>query len=70
MHLNSECSRNAILTDSAFMCALCRAESESVVPSQDPVPQRIETHEQPILSTPSTSASVLDPSLAPKEEEK
>lgn len=28
MHLNSVCSRNAIITDSAFMCALCRGLEE------------------------------------------
>nr|CDS29106.2 kinase D interacting substrate of 220 kDa [Hymenolepis microstoma] len=70
MHLNSECSRNAILTDSAFMCALCRAESESIMPSQDPVTQNVEVHEQPVvvLSATSTSTSGLDPQVSPKEE--
>ncbi|EUB62175.1 hypothetical protein EGR_02927 [Echinococcus granulosus] len=28
VHLNSVCSRNAIITDSAFMCALCRGLEE------------------------------------------
>ncbi|KAM7537563.1 hypothetical protein Aperf_G00000066297 [Anoplocephala perfoliata] len=42
VHLNSACSRNAVITDSAFMCALCRGLAEG----SDATLQRPEVKEQ------------------------
>ncbi|VDD82514.1 unnamed protein product [Mesocestoides corti] len=35
VHLNSECSRDAVISDSAFMCALCRGYEDGDVQLKD-----------------------------------
>lgn len=56
VHLNSECSRNAIIGDDAFMCALCREDNEggravAVIEKTTASPMKIDDEEALLTST-------------------
>ncbi len=71
VHLNSECSRNAVIGDNAFMCALCRGfdggptpQVESGVPFEEEGRPLIDPSIDQQHSSPSPTSAL---SIAPAE---